>query len=314
MKITIIGEIFYDEIFPYHGKKQTGFGGILYNLIALANLADSSTILYPISYLWKKHFKEVQRICKPYSNIDLSGIIPSSKGTETARLTYSSWEKREEKIILYNPVILFGKIKKYLDVDAILINFTALREISLATLQKIRYSTKALIMLDLHSFASRIDKNSIRHPRYIPNWEKWMDCVDIVQGNLREMESLLGSSLKDNGKIRRGHHGILKTKTKIVITTLAESGAIISWKNRRKVYSKKISTYPVKKMIDPTGSGDVFASAFLWKYLKTNNPNKSTNYANKIAAINCQLRGLKGLKKLRILTRRTKKVRNTVKQ
>jgi hypothetical protein len=298
MKITIIGEIFFDEIHPYRGKKQTGFGGILYNLIALANLADSSTTLIPISFLWTKHFPKVKKICAPYPNILLSGIIPSDKGTETACLTYSSWDKRTEEITLYHPPIPFRNIKRELDSDAILINFTALQDVSLSTLRKIRKSSNALIMIDLHSFPSKINSKKIRYSHPVPNWRDWLSCADIIQGNEMETSALLGVEINNENNWKIIHRKILETSVQIVITTLGEKGTVISYTKKRKIIFEKIPAYPIKRIVDTTGSGDVFTSAFLWKYLNTNNPYQSAKYANQIAALNCQLHGLEELSKL----------------
>ncbi len=301
MKITIIGEIFYDEIHPFRGKKQIGFGGILYNLIALANLADSSTTLNPISFLWTKHFSKVNKTCDPYPNIHLSGLIPSKIGTETACLTYSSWDKRTEEIILYHPSIPYSRIKNFLEVDAILVNFTALRDVSLSTLKKIRRSSNALMMIDLHSFPSKISSKGIRYSHPVSNWQEWLSCADIVQGNEMETSALLGVQIYHDSDLKKFHQKILATGVKIVITTLGEKGVLVSWTQGHRINSRKIPACPVKKIVDTTGSGDVFTSAFLWRYLNTHDPIQSAKYANQIAAFNCQLKGLDGLKRLRSL-------------
>ena len=302
MKITIIGEIFYDVIYPYHGKKITSFGGTLYNLITLANFVDFSGVLYPISFLWKKHFPKVTKLCKPYPQIDFSGIIPSDKGTETARLTYISWGKREEKIILYHPPIPFHHIKKFLNVDAVLINFTARRDVSLSTLKKIRQSSKTLVMVDLHCLQSKINSKGIRYICPIPNWREWISCTDIVQGNQSETETLIGFGLKNDTDFKKAHREILKTGVKVAITTRGDRGVIVSWKKGGKIIFIRIPAIPIAKIVDTTGSGDVFTSVFLWKYLITNNLIDSVNYANKGAGMNCQLRGLEELGKLRKLS------------
>lgn len=299
VKITIIGEIFYDEIYPYRGKKQMGFGGILYNLIALANLADTSTTLIPISFLSTKHLSQVKKICAPYPNIRLSGIIPSEKGTETARLTYISWDKRTEEITLHHPPIPFNYIKKHLDSDAILINFTALRDVSLTTLKRIRNSSNALIMIDLHSLPTKINSKKIRYSHPVSNWRDWLSCADIIQGNEMETSALLGIKINNDNDWKTIHRKILESGIKIVITTLGEKGIVMSLKNDKRIIFKKIPACPVKKIVDTTGSGDVFTSAFLWNYLNTHNPFQSAQYANQIAAFNCQLKGLDGLKRLR---------------
>jgi sugar/nucleoside kinase (ribokinase family) len=309
MKITLIGEIFYDEITPYRGKKQTGFGGTLYNLLTLANLSGPRMHIIPISYLYEKHFPAIWKICKPYANIDLSGLIPSEKGTETAKLTYTSWDKREEKILLHNPPIKYSHIKENLDADAILINMTALEDIALSTLQIMRESTHALIMMDIHSLPTQIDKSGIRYSFHRPNWKEWASCLDVLQGNQKETETLVGYPFPTLREIKRAHLEILQTGVNVVITTLGEKGAFASWMVGSQEYFQMLRAEKPEKVIDTTGSGDVFASSFLRNYLHTKDVLHAVEFANKAAGLSCRVQGISGLKVLKKLTRGAKEMR-----
>ena len=63
--------------------------------------------------------------------------------------------------------------------------------------------------------------------------------------------------------------------TKIVVLTKGKQGAIL-YENGRVSHS---CAYPAKE-IDPTGAGDVFATAFLTKYYETQLPQEALNFAN----------------------------------
>lgn len=64
---------------------------------------------------------------------------------------------------------------------------------------------------------------------------------------------------------------IAKRYNKLLIITLAEKGSI-AFEEKNKYQQKAI---PVNKIVDTTGAGDAYISAFLSEYLKSKNIQKS---------------------------------------
>lgn len=316
MKIVVIGSIFYDYIYPYKEEQSiTSLGGILYNLITLALLAQksknsSSIALYPISYLGEDHYQEFLSLCREYPNIYFDGIKVSKSGTAIAELHYISYNTRIEIIKLCNPAIQYNEIEPYLDADAFLINFTAglNLDIELATLERIRAATEAIIYIDVHNLVSEIQPDGKRVQKQLDNWKEWVMCADIVQSNQVELALLvnnpkiLQAPQIEEAEIFKTHQIILKNSinTKIIITTLAERGAIVSYRKNKSINSVHSPAYIPERIIDTTGCGDIFASAFLWDYLNHRNPISANIFANRIAGIATSVSGLTGLKKINL--------------
>ena len=79
--------------------------------------------------------------------------------------------------------------------DGILINMISGYDISLAQLEKLRNNYLGLIYFDVHTLSRGIDKNLNRIFRRIENFNKWAECINILQAN--ESELLTLSDKKD---------------------------------------------------------------------------------------------------------------------
>ena len=77
---------------------------------------------------------------------------------------------------------------------------------------------------------------------------------------------------------------------KILVVTKAENGADVFYKNNK-------HTVPAfsTKMIDPTGAGDIFATAFLIRFYETKNIEKAAIFANAAASLCIEKKGIKGI-------------------
>ena len=299
MQITIIGEIFQDRILPYNGKLQTGWGGILYNLLTLANLSSPDTVLYPVSHLQQSAFNDIKKLCRAYPQVCMDSFITISSPNNTAELVYLDPVNRRETIEINQPSIGYTSIAPYLKVDGILVNFTARRDIQLEILRRIHFVSPALIMMDLHNLSTRINRAGLRVPTSVSHWKDWVQCADIIQGNLSEWQQLTGQEAITLKELTALHQDILQQGVSVTLTTLADEGVLVSWRENQQYFTQLINGIKVDNIIDPTGCGDVFAAAFFWKYLKYRKVLQATRFANRAAAEKCRLRGLKELSKLR---------------
>jgi 1D-myo-inositol 3-kinase len=79
----------------------------------------------------------------------------------------------------------------------------------------------------------------------------------------------------------------------LVIMTGAEKGCTVYHNGQQ----HNVPAFPVK-VVDPTGAGDVFATAFFIKYRETNDPLVAARFANAAAACNIEKSGLSGIASL----------------
>ncbi len=77
---------------------------------------------------------------------------------------------------------------------------------------------------------------------------------------------------------------------KILVVTKAENGADVFYKNNK-------YTVPAfqTKIVDPTGAGDIFATAFLIRFYETQNVKEAAIFANATASICIEKKGIAGI-------------------
>ena len=66
---------------------------------------------------------------------------------------------------------------------------------------------------------------------------------------------------------------------------------------------------PLEEVFDPTGAGDIFATAFLIRYFETNDIPLSTNYANAAASFCIEKKGTEGIVSHKDIINRTYKIK-----
>jgi 1D-myo-inositol 3-kinase len=88
-------------------------------------------------------------------------------------------------------------------------------------------------------------------------------------------------------------------QTKIVVMTKAERGCTVFCNGD----SFDVPAFP-SRVVDPTGAGDVFATAFFIKYQETHDPLVAARFANATAACNIEKPGLLGVPTLEEVNRK----------
>ena len=77
---------------------------------------------------------------------------------------------------------------------------------------------------------------------------------------------------------------------KILVVTKSEEGADVFFNNNKHTFSGFDS-----KVVDPTGAGDVFATAFLIRYFETKDVQASAIFANSAASLCIEKKGIAGI-------------------
>lgn len=90
-----------------------------------------------------------------------------------------------------------------------------------------------------------------------------------------------------------------KSLIKIVIVTQGDRGSILYWNGKEFIFP----AFKTEEK-DPTGAGDVFASAFLVKYYQTGDPTESSHFANCVASFAVEEKGTLGIPNLDKVIRR----------
>jgi sugar/nucleoside kinase (ribokinase family) len=163
--------------------------------------------------------------------------------------------------------------------DGILINMISGYDISLPQLQKLRKNYDGLIYFDVHTFSRGVDKSLNRIFRRIENFNKWAECIDILQAN--ESELLTLTDKKDEVQIidELFFYGIQQ-----VIITRAERGATVFIQENGIIRKHHKDALQVN-LINKVGCGDVFGAVYFYNFIKNKNVTLAIEQANLFAGI-----------------------------
>jgi sugar/nucleoside kinase (ribokinase family) len=304
MKIAIIGTIIKDTIYPFQGEVVESFGGSFFNIAIASQLIGEKDKIFPVSNVGNDVYDLLIERLKNFPNVDTQGLYKINQPNNAVTLKYYNPESRVEISTNPMPPLTVEQIEKFLNCDAIFINFISGWDISVETVKKIRESTKSYIYIDVHSFVLDIDedfsdstKSGKRFPKKsVPEWKELISNADIVQMNESEAGILSGLDMLNEKNLIDFGKDILSIGISVCSITLGSKGSVVFWGDGN---YKKINSFHIEKVVDATGCGDAFGSAFIVKYLETYNPVKSAEFANMVAGINCTLKGTNEVEKIK---------------
>jgi sugar/nucleoside kinase (ribokinase family) len=152
-------------------------------------------------------------------------------------------------------------------------------DISLTQIQKLREKYDGLIYFDVHTLSRGVDENLNRNFKRIENFNKWAECIDILQAN--ESELLTLTDKIDEVQIIEE---LFSFGIKQILITRAEKGATVFFReNDRLIKSHKdaLQVNPITKV----GCGDVFGAVYFYNFIKNKNVTLAIKQANLFAGI-----------------------------
>lgn len=275
------------------------FGGIFYTLSILGNLLNQADEIYPVCYLGTDIYDEIITGLSRYKNIKFSGIKKVDQANTAVKLVYKDIENRNEFLTNRLPQIEFDHFQQVAPVDIWLVNFITGFEMSLDTFRRFCNQTSGLIYVDFHSLALDINEIGKRSYRRLPNWEQWIEGVDVLQMNDAEASSLCDCDRTNRTALIQFGYRLLETGIEIVHITRGSKGSLLYYRDNNEVKAMQIPATNLDKVVDVTGCGDAFAAGFLVHYFEHHNLVEATIHANRVAGFNCTLSGTEELFKLK---------------
>lgn len=297
MTITLIGHICKDVIHYPDGLQTQGFGGIFFSIATLANLMKHNDIIIPVFGIGKKDYDELIATLRLYPNVDISGIFTFDGNTNEVNLFYSNGSERIECSKYIAEPIPWKRIKAYLKTDMILINMVSGFDIEIETLDEIRMyvrEKKVPIYLDIHSLSLGVNEDGKRFRHPVPIWRRWLFMLHAVQMNEQEASGLTLEQYDDNTLAIQ----TLSLGTSALIITRGSRGYSIFLENSKEFKRIDEEGISINTVVDSTGCGDVFASAYCAYYLRSKDILASARFANKVAGWKAQTYGSKELNML----------------
>ena len=303
MRIGILGQPCIDEIISQDGKvRSRSLGGILYSYAAMERLMRSGGMenqIVPIT--WNSLHDE--SILAPFLNRlqhleRTSGLWTTSMLTNRVQLVYTNTTDRTEHCPTILPPISEQQLTSILEsgLDGLFVNMISGFDVKLDVLKGaldaaakrpfVHLDIHALILGDLSS-GSAGAFGAGRTPRPIERWKEWIALADSVQLNQLELELIAKPECTSEREFVWMASAIArKSRLKYLVVTRAAEGATVY----DLLHQKTFSVEPRKvKVVEPTGSGDVFGSAFLFALMTKARPHQALQQAVAMATWNATL-------------------------
>ena len=288
MKVLVIGHSVVDYVHN-NEKENVSPGGIFYSVSGLQSFLNADDELFLLSSIDKENEHLFSSL---YNNINKTYVNYTDKIPRVHLRLFQNAERCEYYENITRNLSVTG-IEKYNDFDGILINMITGFDITIKDLVDLRKSYKGLIYLDIHTLSRGLSENNERNFRLIPEVEKWISSVDILQVNENEIFTI--SPKKDIIEIARDS---LKLGLSYFILTKGENGSRIFWlvnEELKSLFFPAIKT-DVKNKI---GCGDILGAVFFYSFIKNGNFASSLKLANIAAGCLTGYSDVKEIKKLK---------------
>jgi sugar/nucleoside kinase (ribokinase family) len=152
-------------------------------------------------------------------------------------------------------------------------------DISLDQLKQLRKYFNGFIYFDVHTLSRSVDRNLNRIFKRIADFNKWAECIDILQANESELLTMSDQKLEAEIVAELFSFGI-----KQIIITRAERGATV-FLNENDSKNKFHNNALQVKVSNIVGCGDVFGAVYFYNYIKNKNVLLALEQANLFAGI-----------------------------
>ncbi len=160
-------------------------------------------------------------------------------------------------------------------------------------LEDLRGDFGGLIYFDVHTLSRGLDTNGNRNFRQIPEIERWLSCVNILQANENEIKSF-GNFENELAAAQF----ILNSGPELFLVTKGKRGATVYKKVNQTIVRKDRASLNVDT-VNRIGCGDVFGSVFFYNYITQNSVESSLDQAIRAAGISTTYSSISKFKGLR---------------
>lgn len=287
MNFLVIGHSVVDKIIEKE-RYSTKPGGIFYTVISLLSRMEQADKIYLCSNIDDDH-AELFKIA--YDHVENEFIQNVISIPHVELLVNESGERNEIYSGIPENLVLPEKDLDHF--DGIIINMITGYDISLSQLKELRKNYNGVIYFDVHTLSRGIDKNLERNFSQIMNFNEWAKCVDILQANESELQTL--SNKGDEFEIVRE---LFSYGIKQIVVTRSDKGATVFYKDLESinfVYKKALKLNTINKV----GCGDVFGAVYFYNCIKNQKIHLALEQAILYAGISTTYSEVKELLKLK---------------
>jgi sugar/nucleoside kinase (ribokinase family) len=294
MVALIIGHLVLDEIHALDGSIYEGLGGISFPLHTFAALAQEQDVLLPVFPVGVDAVSEFESRVHSIQQLDRAGLYTVEQPNTRVRLYHESRSQYNTRLVASLETISAKRILPHTPkADLVYINMMTGKDIDPDTICAIRSVSSALIFLDLHMIAYAVGHDGARHLASVPQWQIWIENVDVLQCNEQEFENFVPGIHSEE---QRAELLFSNSDLKLILVTKAESGSTIYQKSGPQL---NIPAVKATKIVDPTGCGDVFGSVFAYIYVLKQDVGYAARMAAHAASFVVGIPGSQGISALR---------------
>ncbi|MHB8278535.1 MAG: carbohydrate kinase family protein, partial [Candidatus Humimicrobiaceae bacterium] len=277
-----LGYIFNEHIhYPDHKIGPLLGGTVSYSAVCLGRLGNKTGIVSNIGV------DTPDSLIKPIldANVDVQGLNKREGISNTKDLLiYDENGNKNIQYLTRAPEVLFSDIPKPYFNTKIFYLCPVDYEIPISTVEKIAdirgNPHKFMIAADLGGFggahSSSESRNKYRN-NVIEVLKKYMEFIDIAKASEEDCYHLFNQNKEKPVEFLKK---LINLGAKIVILTIGKDGALIG------TGEKIFNILPVEaNVVDRTGAGDTFTSAFLSEYLNSQDIEKSGVFSSAAASL-----------------------------
>lgn len=273
MKIYLIGHSVADRIIHADGSVQPEKkpGGLWHSVNGMLPLLSEQDTLFPVTLTDNENrplFSANYTRCS-------QSYIRETEHLPTVTLTLSQTGERKEEYTNLQERININDMA-FADADGVLINMITGYDLLPEDIEKISREFKGPIYMDIHSLARGVDENMARPHRPIPDPQKWLQHITVLQANEQEAITIYPGTEHEAAKF------VLAQGVKYFLVTKGKFGVRMYFEHRKETASVFL---PGKKVLPKTevGCGDVFGVVFYFHFLKNITPQKCLSKAIEIS-------------------------------
>jgi len=256
MNLIVLGSITEDIIKTPDGKERRHIGGVpIYAASTAKALGESIGIVSKVGTDFQmKNLKTINSL-----EADLNGFAITGQSSMRFENKYLKSGKRVQKVLSFSEKIRFSDIPKiYYSVPCIHLG-PVFNEIDPGIIDELRGVFK-IISLEGQGFTRSTDsKNGTIVLKPWVDYKDYLHKIDVLKVDDIELKGIIGKS-----RLKEAIDLALATGLQTLVITRAHKGAIIYHKGKR----YDIPALPTD-VIDATGAGDTFITAFLLEYMIT---------------------------------------------
>jgi hypothetical protein len=286
MRIGILGQPCIDEI-VHEGQTvaHSTLGGVMYSFAAMERLVSEagnpSDKFAALTWYANPDTLKLHSLFSKFTHMDrTAGLWPIDVQTNRVQLKYQKNGERLEHCPHILPALTTEQLTPDLlsSLDGLFINMISGFDVAIDTIELTlaQASKKPFIHLDIHALvlgelskATPSDPNygAGRQPHGVKEWRRWVAIADSIQLNELEVRWFADPEITKEPELIKYIQTARTPRPKYVIVTRAAKGATLF------DFEKEIMLHaaaPPMKIVETTGSGDVFGSAFIFQLLGGN--------------------------------------------